>query len=97
MTEGVVYLYHVGQRNEAAMEKRFEITVCGHLPPEWSAVFDGMQVDCQAGGQTRISGVLPDQAALYGLLLRIHDLGLSLVSVNSQCEAERNNHNGIRG
>ncbi len=65
------------------MNTRYDIIVREHLPPGWSAVFDGMEVVCQPDGNTRITGSLPDQAALFGLLLRLRDLGLTLVSLNS--------------
>lgn len=63
------------------MKQHFEITIRGHLTPEWTAVFDGMEVICLADGNTLITGVLPDQAALYGLLMQLRDLGLTLISV----------------
>ena len=59
---------------------RYEIRVDGVLDRRWAAWFDGLRVE-QAGTQTVISGPLPDQAALHGLLTKISDLGLSLVSV----------------
>lgn len=64
------------------MDIRYEIRVRGHLPPEWAAVFEGMEITCLPDGQTALTGLFPDQAALYGLLLRLRDLGLMLVSVN---------------
>lgn len=63
------------------MNTRFEIRVHGHLSPEWAAIFDGMEVTCLPDGDTTLTGLL-DQAALYGVLLRLRDLGLTLVSVN---------------
>ena len=65
------------------MKLCWEIIIRGHLPPEWSAELSGLEVTCQSDGNTRLTGSLPDQAALYGLLLRLRDLGLMLVSVNS--------------
>ncbi len=65
------------------MEQRYEIVIQGHLTAQWETVFDGMEMTCLPDGNTRISGSLPDQSALYGLLMRLRDLGLSLVSVNS--------------
>ena len=64
------------------MNQRYEITVRGHLTPGWSVVFDDMEVICLVDGNTLIAGSLPDQAALYGLLLRLRDLGLTLISVS---------------
>jgi hypothetical protein len=64
------------------MNTRFHIIVRGHLPAGWSDVLDGMEIVCLPEGNTRISGNLPDQPALFGLLLRLRDLGVTLVSVN---------------
>lgn len=64
------------------MDIRYEIRVRGHLLPEWTAVFEGIEITCQPDGDTSLTGFLPDQAALYGLLLRLRDLGLTLISVN---------------
>jgi len=63
------------------MNQHFEITIRGHLTSEWTVVFDGMDVICLTDGNTLITGNLPDQAALYGLLMRLRDLGLTLISV----------------
>ncbi len=71
---------------------RLEIVVGGHLSSEWSAEFDGLEVTCRADGNTNLSGFLPDQAALYGLLLRLRDFGLTLVSVNPLVLEGNENH-----
>ncbi len=64
------------------MDIRYEIRIHGHLSPEWTTVFDGMEINCLPDGDTTLTGPLPDQSALYGILLRLRDLGLTLVSVN---------------
>ena len=61
--------------------KDYEITVRGVLDREWSEWFDGMAITHPGGGLTRLVGTVVDQAALYGLLCKIHDLGLVLISV----------------
>jgi hypothetical protein len=58
------------------------IRIQGHLAPEWSEWFDGMIIHCQTDGTTTVSGPIRDQAALHGLLLKMRDLGLPLISVN---------------
>ena len=60
---------------------RYEICVEGVLDEHWSAWFDGMQVTCHPDGVTVIEGPVTDDAALYGLLAKIRDLGLPLISV----------------
>ena len=60
---------------------RYEIRLSGHLAARWSAWFDGLSVSHEGDGTTLISGPVADQAALHGLLQRVRDLGLPLVSV----------------
>ena len=67
-----------GDRPEAG---RYEIRLAGHLDAHWAAWFDGLTVGQQGDGTTLISGPIADQAALHGLLQRVRDLGLPLVSV----------------
>jgi hypothetical protein len=51
------------------------------LDPGWSAWFEGLEVSCDQAGQTTIAGPVADQAALHGLLAKLRDLGLPLLSV----------------
>ena len=60
---------------------RYEIRLKGHLEARWAAWFDGLSVSRGSDGTTVISGSVPDQAALHGVLNRVRDLGLPLVSV----------------
>jgi hypothetical protein len=60
---------------------RYEIRLTGHLDARWTAWFDGLAVSHENDGATVISGQIADQAALHGLLQRVRDLGLPLVSV----------------
>jgi len=60
----------------------YEIRVEGHLWPGWSEWFGRLTVTPLDDGQTLLVGPLADQAALHGVLGRIRDLGLVLVSVN---------------
>ena len=60
---------------------RYEIRVADGLDPSWSAWFDGMEITTEPGGVTVIAGDVADQAALHGLLARVRDLALPLLSV----------------
>jgi hypothetical protein len=59
---------------------RYEIRLKGHLDPRWAAWFDGLNLTNDSDGTTTISGHV-DQAALHGLLQKVRDVGLPLVSV----------------
>ncbi len=59
---------------------RYEIRVADVLDGRWAAWFDGLQVSTQ-GEETVICGLLADQPALHGLLTKVRDLGLCLISV----------------
>ncbi len=65
------------------MPEYYAIKVKGHLDQRWSDWFAGLELKHLEGNETLLSGLLPDQAALHGLLERIRDLNLTLVSVTS--------------
>jgi hypothetical protein len=67
---------------KAAMSQYYEIRVKGHLDLSWSDWFDGLTISHQANGETVLAGMLTDQAALQGVLRKISDLGIALISVN---------------
>jgi len=60
----------------------YEIRVEGHLGNRWSDWFEGLVIRNDPDSETTITGELADQAALFGVLNKIHDLNLILVSVN---------------
>src|SRR3954463_16737861 len=59
----------------------YEIRVQGRLAERWSAWFDGMEITAADDGSTLIRGPVADQAALHGLIQKVRDLGLPLLSV----------------
>ena len=60
---------------------QYEIRVKGHLNPRWAAWFDGLSLSTESDGTTIIHAPVADQAALHGLLQKVRDVGLPLVSV----------------
>ena len=59
----------------------YEVRLQGHLDARWAAWFDGLSLTRESDGTTVIRGPIADQAALHGLLRKVSDLGLSLISV----------------
>ena len=62
----------------------YEIRLKGHLEARWVKWFDGLTITLEENGDTLLSGPLADQAALHGILKKVRDLGLTLISVNSR-------------
>ncbi len=60
----------------------YQITVKGHLNANWADWFDGLTITALSNGTTTISGPVVDQAALHGLLRKVRDLGMPLLSVS---------------
>ena len=60
----------------------YEMRIAGHLSPQWMDWFEGLTVTLEENGDTLLSGHVADQAALHGLLKKVRDLGMPLVSVN---------------
>ena len=60
---------------------RYRIRIRGHLDPMWSTWFDSLTVTQADDGTTELAGPLVDQAALFGLLVRLRDLGATLLLV----------------
>jgi hypothetical protein len=61
----------------------YEIRLQGQLNARWADWFDGMTITLDNNGDTLLSGQVVDQAALHGLLKKVRDVGLTLLSVNS--------------
>jgi hypothetical protein len=67
---------------------QYEIRLKGHLESRWVAWFDGLRLTHASDGTTVIQGPVADQAALHGLLRKVRDLGLPLLSVNRMCSSQ---------
>lgn len=60
----------------------YQMRIKGHLDADWTDWFEGLTITCEDNGDTLLTGPLIDQAALHGLLKKIRDLGMQLISVN---------------
>ncbi len=61
----------------------YQIRIKGRLSDRWTDWFDGLTITLEEHGDTLLTGALADQAALHGILKKIRDLGIELISVNS--------------
>ena len=69
-------------RGQTIMPEYYQIRVKGHFSSELAAWFDDLAVTNTPEGEAVLSGYVPDQSALFGTLLKIHHLGITLLSVN---------------
>ena len=60
----------------------YQIRIKGHLSDQWTNWFEGLTITLEEDGDTLLTGPVVDQAALFGLLKKVRDLGLPLVSIN---------------
>ena len=67
----------------------YQIRVKDHLDSQWTDWFDGLNVVLEDSGETLITGPVIDQSALHGLLKKVRDLGLTLISVNPINHSEK--------
>ena len=67
--------------SEQVRQEVYQIVVRGHLDSEWSDWFDGLTITTVDNGETILSGPVVDQTALHGVLIKIRDLGLPLLSL----------------
>ncbi|MBN1581790.1 MAG: hypothetical protein JXA89_13885 [Anaerolineae bacterium] len=70
------------KQDDIQQPTHYQIRLKGHLDARWSDWFDGLALSHQTNGTTLLDGPVVDQAALHGLLVRIRDLGLPLVSIH---------------
>jgi len=71
----------IGTSDQPYPGHRYEIRVQGHLDNRWAAWLDGLELSQADDGTTLLQGRVADQAALHGLLHKLHDIGVPLVSV----------------
>lgn len=62
----------------------YEIKIKGHMNSQWQEWFDGLAITLTDDGNTMLRGPLTDQAALHGVLKKINNLGMTLISVNQK-------------
>ncbi len=79
--------------SEHVQQEVYQIVVKGHLDIDWSDWFDGLTITLLDNGETILTGPIVDQTALHGVLIKIRDIGLpllSLVRLESEMEHESN-------
>ena len=59
----------------------YQIRLEGHLEPEWSSWFAGLEISLEPNGETVLTGCVADQAALHGLIKKVRDIGIPLLSI----------------
>ena len=60
----------------------YQIRIKGHLSDEWTNWFEGLTITLEEDGDTLITGSVSDQAALFGLLKKVRNLGMTLIAIN---------------
>ena len=67
---------------EAGQPAIYQVRLKGHLGGQWQDWFEGLAISLEDNGETLLTGPVVDQAALHGLLRKVRDLGMPLVSIN---------------
>jgi hypothetical protein len=74
---------HNNPAYDADQPRVYQIRIRGHLSPQWADWFEGLTITLEENGDTLLTGTVIDQAALYGLIKKVRDLSMPLLSVNS--------------
>ena len=74
---------HNNQAHDADQPRVYQIRIKGHLGHQWTDWFEGLTITLEDDGNTLLAGSVIDQAALHGILKKVRDLGMPLLSVNS--------------
>jgi hypothetical protein len=69
-------------KNDPGQPVIYQIRLKGHLGRQWTGWFGGLTITLEDNGDTLVTGPVADQAALFGLLKKVRDLGMPLISVN---------------
>ena len=69
-------------KSEPGQSIVYQIRLRGHLSDQWTNWFEGLTITLEEDGDTLLTGPVVDQAALFGLLKKVRDLGMPLVSIN---------------
>jgi len=80
---------HLNSETNADRPVVYQIRLKGYLSAQWTDWFGGLTVKLEKNGDTLLTGPVRDQAALFGLLKKVRDLGLTLVSVNPINKSEK--------
>jgi hypothetical protein len=80
---------HPDPKSDINEPRTYQVRLKGHLSVEWADWFGGLTLTLEENGETLITGLALDQAALHGLLKKVRDLGLTLVSVNQVNHSEK--------
>jgi len=75
-------LNEINRKNDGIQPIVYQIRFRGHLGTQWSNWFEGLTIELEENGVTVLTGPVVDQAALFGLLKKVRDLGMTLISVN---------------
>lgn len=73
---------HMVNRKNLNKTPNYIISIQGHFDPSWTVWFYDFFITCEPGGDTLLTGYLPDQPALYGLITRLQNMGITLLSIN---------------
>jgi hypothetical protein len=72
----------IAPKNDPNKPMVYQIRIKGQLDPQWTNWFEGLTITLEEHGETLLTGLVIDQAALHGLLKKVRDLGLPLISVS---------------
>jgi hypothetical protein len=71
----------MSQSTQGPLSARYQLRVAGHLDTHWSARFDDLTLTQHHDGTTTLTGLIRDQSQLHGVLAKVRDLGLTLISI----------------